>query len=405
MALPAATTVRGAQNTGTEALTGGTSLSSMVVRLFAGFTEYLDPTETPFSSSVDEGRSVNQKKIEWGTGFLSPNKVTLGATLASGGGNVTLTLAAGDGAKVQLTDVLRITSVTGVEHVWVTAIATDTLTVSRGIGGTSALQHTLAAPAQIIEILGPAGQENADSPIAPITKGALEYNLPQLFDYAVQVSNREDATPDYEFDGASRYDAYLARVMKNAAIDFEKSMIMGKRGAETSMVVGSGLPTFMGGLDFFTDRRYDLAGVAISESAFRTMQRDLWKDVGENRPDTFISGGFLREAISSLWNANRYATVTDEKTTLVWDSVKTEYGTIRFLMSRYIMDGYGFYLNLKDIKKHPYKNGVWAEVALATQGPYKKGRFTGDYTSSWRNNAARAAIVNASTLASDYTNL
>lgn len=406
MVLPASTIVRGAQNTGEiGVLASGTALTSMVIRLFADFTKYLEPTETPFSSSIKTGDSVNQKKVEWGTGFLAPHQVTLGATLNSGAGNETITLAAGEGAKVQVTDLLRITSATGTEIVWVRAIATDTLTATRAMGGTSALQHTLATPAQVIEILGPAAQENADSPIAPIAKGALEYNLPQLLDYAIQVSNRENATPDYEFEGASRYEAYLARIMKNASIDFEKIMIMGRRGGESSMVVGSGTPTTMGGLDFFTDRAYDLAGAAISESTLRTMQRDMWTAVGENMPTTLFTGGFLREALSSLWNANRLSDVKDEETTLVWNSVKTEYGRLRFQMSRYIPAGTGYFITLKDITKRPYKGGSWAEVLLPVNGPYKKGRFTGDYTSTWLNNAARAKVVNVSTTVADYSNL
>src|SRR4051812_13628846 len=120
MALPAATVIRGAQNTGDQTLTGGTALTSMVIRLFADFEKYLEPDETPFSASVATGKTVNQKKVEFGQGFLAPHQVTLGATLNSGTGNVTVTLAAGDGAKVQLTDVLKLTSTTGSEILWVT---------------------------------------------------------------------------------------------------------------------------------------------------------------------------------------------------------------------------------------------------------------------------------------------
>lgn len=406
MALPASTVLRGAQNTGDQtSLAAGTALTTMVIRLFGDYSKYLEPDETPFSSSVSTGKTVNQKKLEWVQGFLAPNQVTLGATLNSGAGNVTVTLAAGDGAKVQLTDLIQITSSTGVEIAWVTAISTDTLTVVRAMGGTSALQHTLATPAQVLEILAPAAQENADSPIAPLAKGASLYNLPQLMDYAVQVSQREDNTPDYEFDAGSKYDAYLNRVMTNANIDFEKLMINGRRGGESSMVVGSGTPTTMGGLRYFTSNTYDLAGVALTETHLRTIQRDLWNAVGTNLPKVWLVGGFMREAISSLFNANRYATTKDEETTLVWNTIRTEYGDIRFQMSRYIPSGAGFFINLSDIKKHPYKGGAWAEVLLPSNGPYKKGRFTGDYTSSWPNDAARAQFVNASTLASDYANM
>jgi hypothetical protein len=401
-------TVRGAQNTGDQALTGGTAVTTMVVRLFSDFQKYLEPDETPFTSSVSTGKAVNQKKVEFGIGFLSPHQVTLGATLASGTGTMTLTLLAGDGAKVQPTDLLRITSTTGTEHLWVRSFASaDVLNVERAMGNTTGLQHTLQTPAQTIEILGPAAQENADSPLAPITKGAVEYNVPQLFDYAVQVSNREDATPDYEFDGASRYDEFLSRIMTSASIDFEKTAIMGRRGVEDSFVVGStgGKPTLMGGLDFFTDRTYDLAGAALTEANLRQVQRDLWTAVGSNAADSILVSGFMREAISSLWNANRYADVKDETTTLVWNSVKTEYGVLRFVTSRYIFAGAAFFVNLPDIQIRPYKGGEWADVQLPVNGPYKKGRFTGDYTMLFKKNAARAKIVNASTLASDYPNL
>jgi len=375
----------------------------MTIRMFGDFTKYLEPDDAPFTSSLDNGKSVNQKKFEFPIGFLAPNQVALGATQNSGAGVTTLTLAAGEGAKVQVTDLLRITDVAGVEHEWVTAIAGDVLTVVRAMGGTSALQHTLAG--QIIDLLGPAAQENADSPIAPIMKGAIEYNLPQLFDYAVQVSNREDATPDYEFDGASRYDEFLSRIMINARIDFEKTAIMGRRGGESSMVVGTGTPTTMGGLDFFTDRVYDLAGVGLAEANLRLVQRDLWTAVGTNGASTILASGFMREALSSLYNANRYADVKDESTTLVWNSIKTEYGTLKFVMSRYLFAGSLFFVNLPDIKIHPYKNGEWSDVSLPVAGPYKKGRFTGDYTMSFTKNAARAKIINASTALVDYPNL
>lgn len=421
MPLPLSTSMRGAQNTGAldapiGPLAAGTELSTMVIRLFADFQKYLEPDETPFSSSVKHGKAVNQKKVEFGIGFLSPHTVTLGASVGTSttGSVTTVSLAAGDAAKLQVTDVLRITSVLPapvVEHWWVTGFAgaANTVDVKRGMGtavGAATPAHTLGTPTpQVIEILGPASQENADSQLAPIVKGAIEFNVPQLYDYAVQVSNRADNTPDYEFDGASRYDAYLQRIMTSASIDFEKSSIMGKRQVEDSMVVGTGLPTMMGGLDFFTDQAYDLLGAPLTESFFRLVQRDLWTKVGSNAADSAIMGGFMREAVSSIWNANRYATVKDQSTTLVWKSVETEYGTLRFNISRYIPAGSLFFINLEDISIRPYKGGEWADVQLQTQGPYKKGRFTGDYTMTFLSNAARAKIVNASVLAADYPNL
>lgn len=403
--LPNPTVFRGPQNTGDSLLNGGTTLGNSVIRLFTDFQKYMNPTETPFSSSVGSGQTVNQKRLEWGSQFLAPNQVTLGAQILIG--DTTVTLAAGESAKVMVTDLIKVES----EIMWVTAInpSTGVLTVVRGMGGTSAAAHTLNGSdgqPRILDLLSPAAQENADSPIAPIAKGSMEYNLPQLFDYAIQVSNREDNTPTYEFNSGSRYDAYLAKIMKEAAIDFEKTSILGRRGSESSMIVGSGTPTTMGGLDFFTPKEVALAGAPISELTLMDVMQGSWERVGsENTPDTLLVGAFMRRALSSLWNSNRYSTVKDKESTLVWNAVETDFGRIRFQLSRYIPAGSAYLVDMSDIKKHPYKGGEWKEALLPSNGPYKRGRFTGDYTMSFRGEQKRVKITGASTNPAHYANM
>jgi hypothetical protein len=78
---------------------------------------------------------------------------------------------------------------------------------------------------------------------------------------------------------------------------------------------------------------------------------------------------------------------------------------LKFVKSRYIPAGGYYFVNLSDITIHPYKNGAWKEVRLPSSGPYVKGRFTGDYTMVFRNNAARAKITGASTDENDYPNM
>lgn len=406
MSLPSPTIFRGAMNTGDSALAGGTSLGNQVIRLFTDFQKFMNPTETPFTSSIKSGKSINQKKLEWGSSFLAPNQVTLGADITSGA--TSITLAAGETAKVMVTDLLKVEN----EIFWVTAInpATNVLTVVPGMGGTTQAAHTLndavTGQPRIMDLLSPAAQENADSPIAPVAKGSTEYNLPQLMDYAIQVSNREDNTPTYEFNSGSRYDAYLAKVMKEAAIDFEKNGILGRRGSESSMVVGSGTPTTMGGLDFFTVKEFALGGAPITETIFGDVVQDVWTRVGaENVPDTLLVGAFMKRAISSLWNSNRYSTVKDKETTLVWNAVDTDFGRIRFQLSRYIPAGSAYLVDMSDITKHAYAGGEWKEVLLPSNGPYKRGRFTGDYTIAFRGEQKRVKITGAATTSASYANM
>lgn len=397
MPLTTPTVVRGMHNTGTTDLIGGTELNAMTVRLFADFQKYLNPTETPFTSSLSTGKAVDQKKVEWGSSFLVPHQGNLGAAVAAG--DTTITLAAGDGAKVMVTEVLKI----GTERLWVLSINGDVLTVRRGLSGTAA--GTYAAGA-LVDFMGPAALENADTPLMPVAKGGLEFNVPQLWDGAIGLSEMANNTPDYEFKSGSRYDQYLQKAMKEMAIKFEKQAITGIRRPEVAMTGSTATPSTMGGLDFFTDVSYDLSGAAITENTLASILQDSWTAVGpENMAKTLYVGPFVKRALSSLWNANRIADVKDQKTTLVWREVETDFGTIRFVLSRYIPAGQAFLLNLNDITIHPYKNMAWKEVRLPAAGPYIKGRFTGAYTMVFRNNAARSKIVNVSTNPVDYPNM
>lgn len=390
---------RASQNTVDSGLVGGTSLSALVVRYFADFQKYLDPVETPFTSSLKTGGEVPQKKVEWGNSFLAPNTSTTGASIANGS-VTTVTVATGDGTKFMINEVINIEA----ERMWVTGIAGDVLTVIRAFQGTTGVAHTVVGTA--IDLLGPATIENQDTPLTPIARGSLEYNYPQLFDYGINLSNRENNTNDYEISKGTKYEAYLAKLMKEAAIDFEKTAILGKRSTEAAATGATATPTTMGGLDYFTNRQYDMAGAPITEDQLAQVAQDLWTSVGADKMATdILVGGFMKRAFSSLFNANRISDTQDQTTTLVWKSVETDFGTLRFVLSRYIPAGSAYFVNLGDITIHPYKAGSWQEVRLPASGPYVKGRFTGDYTIVFTGNAARAKIVNASTTQTDYPNM
>jgi hypothetical protein len=390
---------RAQQNTVDSTLTGGTALAALVVRYFADFQRYLDPTETPFTSSLKTGAAVPQKKVEWGNSFLAPHQSATGASIADGS-TTSVTVATGDGSKFMVNDVLQVES----ERLWVTAISSDTLTVKRAFQGTTGAAHTVVGT--LIDILGPATIENQDTPITPVARGSLEYNLPQLFDYGLHLSDRENNTMDYEITKGTKYEAYLAKLMKEAAIDFEKTAILGKRGTEVAATGATATPTTMGGLDYFTNREYIMAGAPFSEDQLMQVAQDLWTAVGEEKMATnILVGGFGKRAISSLFNSNRIATVKDKTTTLVWTEIETDFGKLRFTLSRYIPAGSAYFVNLNDITIHPYKGGAWKEVRLPSSGPYVKGRFTGDYTMVFRGNAARAKITGASTTVADYPNM
>src|SRR5215207_5242706 len=295
----------------------GTTPANMVMRLFADFQKYLDPDETPFSSSLKTGRAVDAKVVEWGTGFLMPNKATTtGAGIAgTGAGTPPITVvtmaSASDYNRIQLNQQIR-NPVTG-EHYLVSAKgASNQVTFVRGFANTTI---TADANARELEMMAPAMMENQDTPFVGVAKGNIEYNFPQLMDRGIWISERENNTPDYEFKG-SKYDAYLEKTMKEMAILFEKTSIMGRRSTNTvpEQLGGDADPTHsyypssFGGLNQFTPLYYDLSSGPITEYALQNMLYETWDRVGEgNTPTRLLVGGFVRMALDSLWNGNRYA--------------------------------------------------------------------------------------------------
>ncbi len=389
----------------------GTSLTNLAIRWFGDFQKYIDPDETPLTSSLKTGKAINAKKVEWGQGFLMPNKATTDAAGIAGTGTgtppvTTVTFAdANHFNRVQLNQVIR-NPVTG-EHYLVSAKgASNAVTVVRGFAGTTPVADVAARE---LELMAPAMYENQDTPYVGVAKGAIEFNYPELMDRGIWVSERENNTPDYEFKTGNKYDAYLEKTMKEMAILFEKTAIFGRRSAADppeGVTTAAYYPTTMGGLDQFTPLYYDLGGSPITEYALQNMLYETWDRVGEgNTPGRLLVGGFMRMALDSLWNGNRYADVKDTETNLVWRRVRTSFGDLEFTLSRYIPAGAAYLVNTDDLSIHPYQNGAWKETRLPAMGPYIRGRFTGDYTIMYKRTAARVKIINASVNPAHYPNL
>lgn len=397
----------------------GTALREMRVRDMPDYMDYLEPDETPLSSSTKTGGEIKSKRAEWATGHLTPHQVLIGTT-GFNGTDASVNVDLDVPGRVHPGSTMLI----GDEMIWVhpdgitsTGLAANKYT--RGIGGTTIAAHATGVTG---EIMMGAALENQDTPFRGITRGRSEWNAPQLSDVGVWGSDRELATPDIEF-GGDKYDAYLERIMKENAILFEKTLWLGVRSAAAGTGYGdaystwqnagwladpegnTAIPTTMGGVRYFTPLAYNLNGAPISEFLLEMLVSDTVDRVGEsNTPKKLFCGKFMRMALNSLFNANRYTTVTDDTYKVTWRRMVGTFGTIDFAYSRYCPAGELYFLNTDDISKHFYKNGSWKEVLLPSLGPYKRGRFTGDVTAKFLKTQARSRFYGGSVDPEDYPN-
>ena len=159
----------------------------------------LEPDESPFitflRASKKNTRVAYNPKFEWMEDSLTPNGSTL-ATAIAATSTTSVVVASGDGVLFKAGDIIMAST----EAMYVSAVSTDTLTVTRGFGGTTALSSiALNTP---IYIISNAYAENSTSPAALTTKPDEKYNYTQIFRTAVQLSNTADKTKMY--GGADR---------------------------------------------------------------------------------------------------------------------------------------------------------------------------------------------------------
>ena len=400
----------------------GTSLRELRVRDLSDVDKYLEPTETPFWSSIKQGGEVRTARSEWAISHLTPNTTTVGSTGFNGTDN---------SVAVDLDEPGRVTPgsmiMVGSEQIWVhpDGVSSTGLVAGRyerGIGGTTIAAHGDGVK---VDILLEAALENQDTPFRGDTAARIEWNTNQLVDIGIWSSDRDRMTPDIEYGSGDKHDARLAKIIVEQSIKREKTAILSNRSAAAGTGYGSNYSTYtaddewlndpepatsiprtVGGLRYFTPLAYNLAGQPLTASLLELIQLDTVDRVGEtNTPNKLYVGGFMRVVLNSLFNDNRVTTVKDKVYNVVWNRVEMTWGYLDFVYSRYIPEAEAYFVNTNDITKHWYKGGSPKEVILPSNGPYKRSRYTFDWTMKFRKTQCRSRIYGISTNMDDYANL
>lgn len=141
--------------------------------------QMLDTDTSQFSTMLDHpglsGVKLESYIKEWLEDRLLPRTSALAATAASSDTNLVVTTGTGSYAKTG--DLIRI--VTTGECVRVTAAASASLTVTRGVGGTTAASAATGADGQLV-IIGHATPQGSSLPTRLITKQTRNYNYGQI---------------------------------------------------------------------------------------------------------------------------------------------------------------------------------------------------------------------------------
>ena len=340
----------------------------------------ISPSDTPLQLLLPKIQ-VSEVKSEWIEDSLEPlTTLTTEPLDDTGPAETGVDITAGDGALL-FDDAVDVIIRIDQEIMLVTGLSTDTLTVTRGYGGSVVATHAQGATVHIISQMEYEGANGKKARAQARTKPS---NYLQTFSRTVEISGVQEAIK--KLGGiTSEIDYQIMQAMKQLALELEKTIIMGVRA-----YVGNGSSTYrtMGGLwGMITTHRTSDSG-SIDTAAIEADIRKIWDSGGV--PRAIITSGKMAQDISSLY-AGRI--VTDVFTSIGGVNVTSLVnplgaGPIAIIPHRLISDGEYFMLDTTRIALG-YLRPFFMKM-LSNDGDADKRWIGGDYTLELMNEKAHA---------------
>jgi hypothetical protein len=371
--------------------------SAIVKRSIGDIIHNIDWTEAPLLrkfgvDNQNKFRLLNwpQIKYEWLEDELSARTTTLAEALDDSETGVDVT----DGSIFKEGDVLLVDS----ELLYVESVSSNTLTVTRGFGGTTEATHDNAGTVKLATM---ARVEGADYDTGHTTLVDNPYNYTQIFAEAVKVTGSQQAVTDYGINDTMAY--HLAKLMGGSngvgekfkagklPILLQQTFYHGRRGVGTATSARS-----MGGYEqYVTTNVEDLSGAKLQRSTIENLFQDCYIAGGD--PDTIICNAWLRRKISSMYEGFITTSRSETRGGSRIDTIMTDFGEMEVMFDRwcptdrlYVVDS----TKLGWITMRPF-----AVYDRPSTGDYMVKEVLGEYGFVLINEAAHAYIKNASTTA------
>lgn len=367
-----------------------------IKRGIAGLIQMIDWKEAPLvkllgiNNAGKFGIENMGTKYEWQEDTMAPTSDQLAEALDNSETGVDVD----NGAYFNTGNVIRVDD----ELMYVVSVASNTLTVTRGFAGTTAVTHLDDAP---VVVATSAAIEGADFVTGYTTTTTLPYNYTQILSKAVRVTGSEQVNPKY---GVS--DTLAREIAKLIG----GSDGMGSRGTAGTLVqhlertfwhgqryVGtSAASRMMGGFNYFvTTNVANKAAAVLTRKDIEDKIRSIFEAGGS--PTHIICDAHAMQKITGFYEKYITMTQSEERGGAVITKVLTPFGEVEVVYSKWGPAG-----ELSIIDKD--KLG-WVELRpfnvyeRASVGDYMVKDVLGEYGFVVKNEKAHARIYNYSTSA------
>lgn len=309
--------------------------TNLTKRVIADAIQMITPTDTPFLSKfppgsanqkfrVSAGRDAKGTKIEWIEDDLRATSGTMASTCTSDSTTITVS----DGSYYAVGDLIKIDS----EFIWVSAIvqSTNTLTVTRAVGGTAATHASDAT----IYIVTNARLEGADTTYGPTTTVDQPYNYTQILEDGVKVTRSAQKLAQYGVSDelARQRDKKLLELWRS----LEKAFIL-----ESTDLRSAGSATtarFAGSLGAYitTAGNYTTSATTITKANIDDLSQSIYLDGGN--PRILMCHPQTANRIRNLLDSSSFVRVSQDENSLGMrlESVVTQYHELDMLSNRHM---------------------------------------------------------------------
>jgi hypothetical protein len=302
----------------------------------------------------------------------------------------TTSITVADGTLFRAGDQVQGTNKT--EVAMVTAVSGNTLTLTRGYGGSTA--QPMPDGLRLV-IIGNGALEGADASAPRFTVRARKNNYTQIFSAAVQVSGSEAAVRHVGVE--DEVDYQKTNRLKELLRDLENTVINGVAPTATQEGSGTVRRTMRGILKSITTNQMAPGGGLIpsdgtlTEEHLNAALRTVWEASG-SKPDLIVCGGAQKRRLNTLIQPSQRFTTSGETLKTLVSVYESDFGVCRVVMSRSVPGDALILLDSSRVSVVPLMGRSFQYRPLAATGDYTSGEVLGEYTLELRNEKAHGVL-------------
>ena len=379
--------------TGKATYTAGATLPELAEDV-ADVVSIVSPYETPLLDHLGEAPyAAGSTYHEWLEDTLNPNTDLIDDAAWSDPAADT-SFVVEHGAYFQVGDLLQGAGSSEVMLVVAADTGSNTLTVSRGYGGTTA--ESLADD-QVLQILGNAALEGADAPTARFTNRTRLGNYTQIFTAAVRASGTDMAVR--KLSVADELDYQKQERLRELLRDLESTLINGVAAGSSPEGSSSVRRTMNGLIPTIATNAVDGSSAQLSETLLNDAMRSIWSSAASHI-DTIVVNGYQKRKINGFITTGRSYQADDLTYRNLVSVYESDFGVCRVILSRSVPADTVLLLDSSRINVLPLAARSFHYKPLAATGDYEAGEIIGEYTSEIRNESAHGIITGLATSAS-----